>query len=324
MKAAVVQEFGQAPSYTEVPDPVPVAGAVVAAVAAAALTNLSRMLVAGTHYGSAELTPPVIPGQDAVVTLADGRRCYAVAAAGHGMFAERALVHPGALLDVPEHLDAVTAAAAPNPGLSAWLSLQHGAQPARGANLLVLGATGVTGALAVQLAKREFGAGHVVAVGRDRQRLDWLSGVGADAVITLGADDLGEAVAAAHRQRPFDAVLDYLWGEPAEQVLAALGNTGLAGGYHPVRFVQIGQMAGPRIGLDAGLLRSSAITLCGIGYGSVPAQAWAVARTEFLPRLFADLAAGELHLATRAEPLADVERVWTRPEPSGTRVVFVP
>ena len=324
MKAAVVREFGQAPVYTDVADPVPADGTVVGVVQAAALTNLTRMLVAGNHYGSADLVPPVVAGYDGVVALPDGRRGYATALPGHGMLAERALVNLAALLEIPENLDAVTAAAAPNPSMSAWLALRDGAQLAPGANLLVLGATGVTGALAVQLAKRDFGAARVVAAGRDPDRLAWLRTVGADAVITLGADELGPAVAQAHRQRPFDAVLDYLWGEPAEQVLAALGNTGLGGAYHPVRFVQIGQMAGPRIGLDAGLLRSTAITLSGIGIGSIAPAAWAAARTEFLPALFAALAAGELQLATRAEPLAEVETVWSRREPSGTRVVFVP
>jgi len=163
-----------------------------------------------------------------------------------------------------------------------------------------------------------------VAVGRDADRLDWLRGAGADEVIRLGHDDLAARVAAAHRERPFDAVIDYLWGEPAEQVLSALGNQGLGATAHPTQFIQVGTMAGPTINLAGGILRSAAVTLRGVGLGSVPIEVLQQANQEFLPRLFALLAAGQLQLATQRQPLADVEKVWTQREPSGTRVVFTP
>lgn len=143
-------------------------------------------------------------------------------------------------------------------------------------------------------------------------------------MIRLGHDDLTARVAAAHRDRPFDAVIDYLWGEPAEQVLAALGNQGLGADVHATQFIQVGTMAGPTVNLAGGILRSAAVTLRGVGIGSVPIQMLAQANQEFLPRLFAMLAGGEVELATRPEPLADVEKVWTQRESSGTRVVFTP
>ena len=121
--------------------------------------------------------------------------------------------------------------------------------------MLVLGATGVTGSIAVQLAKSAFGAGRVVVAGRDTSRLDWLRTVGADDAIALKSEDLGARVGALHAERPFDAVLDYLWGEPAEQVLAALAATHPAAHYHATRFVQIGSMAGLTMTLPAGILR---------------------------------------------------------------------
>lgn len=163
----------------------------------------------------------------------------------------------------------------------------------------------------------------MVAVGRDPGRLDWLRSVGAD-TIRLGHDDLRAQVAAAHRGRPFDAVIDYLWGDPAEQVLSALGNEGLAPTFHPTRYVQVGQMAGPTINLAAGILRSAGVTLTGVGIGSVPLDVLARARTEVLPRLFAMIADGRLQVTTQPQPLADVEATWNRGEPSGTRVVFTP
>ena len=119
-------------------------------------------------------------------------------------------------------------------------------------------------------------------------------------------------------------MLDYLWGEPAEQVLDALTNTGLHAGYHSTRYVQIGAMAGPTIELPAAALRSAGIEMVGVGIGSVPPQAHARASTELLPTLFAMVADGSLQLTADVHPLADVERLWTAKEPSGTRVVLVP
>lgn len=324
MKAAVVETLGRPPVYADFAEPSARDGAEVATVEAAALTNLVRGLVSGLHFASAELPLPSVAGVDGVARLPDGRRVYSGAVRPHGMMAERTLIDPRGAVEIPDDVDAVTAAAAPNPGMSAWMSLEHCAQARPGHHLLVLGATGVTGSMAVQLAKKTFGVGRVVVAGRDPDRLEWLESVGADEVIRLGDDDLGARVAAAHRIRPFDAVLDYLWGEPAEQVLAALSNNALLASFHATRFVQIGSMAGADITLPAGILRSAGIKLVGLGPGSVPFEVLMRARSEFLPRLFAMVAAGELHLATQRRPLADVEGAWTQREPSGTRVVFTP
>jgi NADPH:quinone reductase-like Zn-dependent oxidoreductase len=324
MKAAVVEALGRPPTYTDFPEPAERDGAVVARVEAAAMTNLARGLVSGSHYASGGLALPSVAGVDGVARLADGRRVYTGPVSPYGMMAERTLIEPRAAVDVPDGLDAVTAAAAPNPGMSAWMSLEHSAQVQPEHHLLVLGATGVTGALAVQLAKSVFGVERVVAVGRDAARLEWLQSVGADDVIRLGSEDLRARVAAAHRDRPFDAVLDYLWGEPAEQVLTALSNDTLLAGFHATRFVQVGQMAGATITLSAGTLRSAGISLAGLGPGSVPLDVLMRARTEVVPQLFGMLAAGRLQLTTHRESLENVAAVWTQREPSGTRVVFTP
>jgi NADPH:quinone reductase-like Zn-dependent oxidoreductase len=324
MKAAVVNDWGQTPIYADHPEPQARDGVVVAAVEASALTNLSRGLVSGKHYASKDIQLPAIPGVDGVIRFEDGRRAYTGALPPYGLMAERTLVDPNAALELPEGIDSVTAAAIPNPGMSAWMSLEYAAAVGAGDHVLVLGATGVTGSMAVQLAKSVFGAGRVVAAGRDTTRLQWLRDAGADDAITLGSEDLGARVAAQHAERPFDAVLDYLWGEPAEQVLAALGTSQLAASYHATRFVQIGSMAGLTMNLPAGILRSAGITMSGIGLGSVPPEVMAKARTEALPRLFAMVATGDLQLRTQARPLADVEQVWTAAEPSGTRVVLTP
>lgn len=324
MKAAVVDQWGKPPTYTDFTDPSPRDGAVVIAVEACALTNLTRGLVSGNHYASKEIQLPVIAGVDGVGRLADGRLVYTGALAPFGMMAERTLINPDAATPLPDAVDPVTAAAIPNPGLSAWMSLDYAAAVKPGAHVLVLGATGVTGSVAVQLAKSVFGAQRVVAAGRNPQRLQWLRSVGADDVIRIGEDDLTGRIAAAHAEQPFDAVLDYLWGEPAAEVLAALASSHPAADYHATRFVQIGSMAGPTLNLSAGILRGNAISLVGLGLGSVPLDVLGRARTEALPRLLAMVGAGELHIETKQRPLAEVADAWSSREPSGTRVVLTP
>jgi NADPH:quinone reductase-like Zn-dependent oxidoreductase len=139
----------------------------------------------GKHHASKEIQLPAIAGFDGVARLADGRRVYTGAVAPYGMMAERTLVNPHGAVELPEHVDSVTAAAVPNPGMSAWMSLEHAAAVQPGDNVLVLGATGVTCSMAVQLARTVFGAGRVVVAGRNISRLDWLRTVGADDAIAL-------------------------------------------------------------------------------------------------------------------------------------------
>src|SRR5699024_754564 len=208
---------------------------------------------------------------------------------------------------------------------AAWFSLAHapGVQP--GASVLVLGATGVTGALAVQLAKHQFGAGQVTAVGRDEARLHSLADQGADRVIRIGdLSDLGGTVRALHTERPIDVVLDYIWGPPAEQVLGALGNEELAAGFHRTRYVQIGEGAGATIELPAAVLRSAGVELVGQGAGSVPKEAFARVLPEILPALFELLDRGVLGVQTVERPLAGVADAWLEPTSSGVRTVLVP
>lgn len=324
MKAAVVTEWGQSPTYTDFADPQAGDGTVAATVEASALTNLTKALISGKHYASGELTLPAIPGVDGVARLDDGRRVYTGAVAPYGMMAERTLISAHGLVELPDGVDAVTAAAVPNPGISAWAALEFAAAVQPGQNVLVLGATGVTGSMAVQLAKSVFGAGRVIVTGRNESRLQWLRTVGADEAINLGDADVSEQIGALHAARPFDAVLDYLWGDPAAKALAALAASHPAAHYHRTRFVQIGSMAGADITLPAAILRGTGITMSGVGIGSVPPEVLARIRSEALPRLFDMVAAGAIELRTLTRPLAEVTDAWTTAEPSGTRVVLTP
>lgn len=321
MKAAIVEGLGRPPVYGEAAEPRASDGEVVAQVCAAALKNIERSLVDGSHYASRRLPLPGPIGLDAVVRLPDGRRVYAGAKPPGGAMAERLAVDPNVTVELPGAVGDAEAAALPNAGISAWFALEYAGAIRPGQSVLVLGATGVTGALAVQLAKNRFGADRVVAAGRDAERL---AALGADATIRIGPDGIGDDVRRLHAERPFDLVIDYLWGAPAEQTLRALANDDLAADFHRTRYVQVGEMAGPSIDLPAAVLRSAGIELVGQGGGSVPREAFARVLPEVLPALFTMLADGTISVDARVRPLAEVADAWTAPVPSGARVVFTP
>src|SRR5690606_864427 len=183
--------------------------------------------------------------------------------APYGAMADLAPAPSAWLMPVPDALDDVTAAALPNPGVSAWLSLAHGAELRPGETVLVLGATGVTGRLAVQAAKLQ-GAGRVVAAGRDPKSLARLAELGADATVKLDdpGTDLVEAFA-AEAGDGYDVVVDYLWGAPAEAAIRSVGRGDLERAAKRTRYLQVGEMAGGTISLPAGVLRSSRLEIKG-------------------------------------------------------------
>jgi NADPH:quinone reductase-like Zn-dependent oxidoreductase len=184
--------------------------------------------------------------------------------------------------------------------MAAWLALARRAQLAAGENVLILGATGASGRLAVQIAKL-LGAGRVVAAGRNRRVLETLRDLGADATVPLDGDLAG----AIDR---IDVIIDYLWGSPTERVLAALARTGLTHTARRVRLIQVGESAGAHLTLPAGLLRGSGLEIYGSGAGTIPIAEVVAA----LPR-FIELAASEaLTIAVHTVPLADVQEAWER------------
>lgn len=302
----------------------------VAQVRASAIKNIERALTSGTHYASARIPLPARVGVDAVVTLPVGRRVYTGMPPPGGAMAERIAVDPRTVVEVPHGLDDAAAAALPNPGVSAWLALEHAGRIQPGQCVLVLGGTGVTGGLAAQLARHRFDAGRVVVAGRNPDRLRRLHELGcADATIHIGdngggAAALPHAVARMHAERPFDLILDYLWGVPAEQTLHALAGDDLAAEAHRIRYVQVGEMAGSGIELRAAVLRSAGIELVGQGGGSLPREALAKVGSEILPALFTMLADHTIGIETIIRPLSQVTAAWAEPVPSGARVVLTP
>ena len=283
-------------------------------VAAAAISQVAKSRASGMHY-SAQNAFPFVAGIDGVGRLADGRRVYFVLPrAPHGSMAEETAVPADHCIPLPDDLDDVTAAAIANPGMSSWAAFTERARLTAGETVLVNGATGAAGRLAVQIA-RHLGAKKVIATGRD---LDALDAVEADTTIPLSGDEdaLEERFAAAFAEG-VDVVIDYLWGKSAERLLIAGAKAGADA--VPIRYVEIGSASGQTITLPGAVLRASAIVLMGSGTGSVPLDHLLAATADLLA---ATVRSG-FEIATKTIPLVDVDTAWatTAGQP---RIVLTP
>lgn len=320
MKAAVLHAFGETPRYVDFPDPVAEGEEMVVPVRAVALKNIDRGRASGVHYDKHTLLPAVV-GVDGIVVMPDGSRVYSgMPRAPYGMMAQLAPVGPRFRIPVPNGVDDATATALPNAAMSSWLALKERASLVPGQTVLVMGATGASGKLAVQVAKH-LGAGRVVAVGRNETVLASMLDQGADAIVPLdrSAAEVVRALREAQGEG-YDVVLDYLWGPPMELLLQALMGHDLNAVPHHTRIVQIGEMAGASIQLRGGVLRSSAIEMVGSGGGSVRPAAIMAAIGE----IFNLAAQGLFTIDTVSVPLSEVESAWKRPAHDGKRVVLVP
>lgn len=319
MNAAFVESFQSPPRYAQFEDPAPQAGESAVRVLAAGLHPIVKALAKGTHYGSTGKLP-FIPGLDGVGRLEDGRRVFfGVARPPFGSMAERSLARPPFLFPLPDAIDDAEGAALGNPAMSSWAALEFRARFVAGECVLILGATGVAGQLAVQIAKRK-GARRVIACGRNPAALEKTKSLGADGAISLELPH-DELVGALREEfaSGVDVVLDYLWGAPAEATLEAIAQKGLSHAAARIRYVQIGQSAGANISLAAATLRSSGLEILGSGFGSASLEDLARSIGEF----FAEAAKKRFEIRVRTFPLRDVTRAWDASD-SGERFVFVP
>jgi NADPH:quinone reductase-like Zn-dependent oxidoreductase len=318
MQAAVLHELGSAPCHEKFADPVVREGEALIRVLAASLKQIDRGMASGKHYASyREL--PVVCGVDGVGRLDTGERVlFGGCRRPFGAMAEKTVAPRAFCFPVPDGLDDATAAALPNPAGSSWLPLKWRAKLKPGETVLVLGATGAAGTLAVQIAKL-LGAGRVIAAGRNPRKLEATKSLGADVTIQLEQteENLIAAFAAAAKDG-IDIVLDYLWGAPTEALVEALTGHDLAAESRTTRLIEIGAVAGPTISLPGAALRSSGLEIYGSGGGSVSMQAI----MEAVPQILEHGARGTLTLETKKVPLADVEKAWN--EKADRRVVFIP
>jgi NADPH:quinone reductase-like Zn-dependent oxidoreductase len=324
VKAAVLHAFGQVPRWEEFPEPVRGDGEEPIEVTAAPLNNIDRVRADGSHYSvrSGEYAADGLPAVSGVIgagRLPSGQRV--LFSSEHGTMAQYSAARPQMTFPIPGGLDDAVAAAAWNPGLSAWLTLGWRCKPEPGQTVLILGATGVTGKLAVQAA-RHFGAGRIVAAGRNQQVLDILPRLGADAVIKLGQPDdlLAADFATQAGDHGYDIVLDYLWGHPAEVFLGSIEHHDVQLRSRRVRLLQAGDMAGPVISLPAAVLRSAGLEILGAGTGTMPPADVVIG---MLRELLDLLASGKIHIDIERVPLSAVGEVWGRDQ-QGCRPVFIP
>ena len=319
MYAAVVRSFDHSPRYESFDNPVAKGGnELLVDVLAAGLHPRVRAGASGSHYTSTHALP-LIPGVDAVGRLPDGQMVYFVAPdTALGTMADQAVIDRRQSVPLPAGVDPIIVAAAMNPAMSSWLALRKRIIFEAGKSVLILGATGSAGQMAIQIAKR-LGAHQVIAAGRDAELLNTLPDLGADTIISLAgdpeqmADRVGEAAA------DVDVVIDYVWGKPAELIMPALLMR-RSERDRAIDWIHIGSTAGTTLALRSELLRAANFRILGSGQGSI-STADIVAE---LPALVEELAAGHLTVNARAVPLSEVEATWNAATPRSQRIVFTP
>lgn len=303
MQAAVLHQLGEVPRFEAFADPPVEAGDVLVRVAAAAIKPIDLVMASGRHHLS-PLILPAVCGTDGVGYLDTGERVYfAGMRAPFGAMAQYASASCVAM--IPDEVDNLTAAAIVGPALAAWLPLRWRADVKPDETILIVGASGMQGRMAVQAA-RVLGAGRVIAAGH---RQDVLARLGADATVDLRLPPtaLHEAFA-SHAVQGIDVVVDFVWGSVAEVLIGAL-TASASRSQRGVRMVSAGEVAGDLIVLPGASLRDSRIELMGSGpaNGPMPDEL-----EDMIERILKHSAAGAFSIETEMVPLAEVGRAWER------------
>ncbi|MGQ7887191.1 quinone oxidoreductase family protein [Paenibacillus sp. WC2504] len=319
MHAAVVRSLDTAPKYEIVDTPIPSEkNEVLIDVIAAGLHPRVRSQANGSHYTSSDQLP-LVPGIDGVGRMANGQFIYFVAPdSSIGTFAEKAVIDTRRSVALPDDVDPIRIAAAMNPAMSSWVAIRRRIDFQQGQKVLILGATGNSGQMAVQIAKL-LGASQVIGAGRDENRLNGLKDLGADVTVSLAGDPEEAADRLGEIASEVDVVIDYLWGKPAElAMLPLLKNRSERS--RALSWIQIGSIAGPTAAVPSVALRSANFCLLGSGQGSVSTSGYVAE----LPSLIDVIAAGKLEVNSISLPLSKVEEVWNDAVYAGQRVVFIP
>lgn len=320
MKAAVMFQKGEMPQYTDFPEPtVENNDELLISVKAAAIKHLDKSKASGKHYSAKQdISQARVIGGDGVGLLEDGTRVFALGVSG--MIAEKAIIEKNGMIKLPEGIDNATAAALPNAVAGSAMALLFRAGMKAGETVLINGATGFTGKVAVQVAKH-YGVKKIIAAGRNEQSLQSLKELGADEIIRI-SDDAAfiSQIQKVNRETPIDIILDYLWGHTAELIFDALKGEGSF--THKVRFVSIGSVAGDKIQLSAEILRSVDLQLSGSGLGSWTRDEMQELFTKIIPEMFQLAAENKLKVETVMVKLEDIGKLWDMEVPGGKRLVI--
>jgi NADPH:quinone reductase-like Zn-dependent oxidoreductase len=321
MKAAVMYKNGELPQFANVPEPtIKQDDELLVTVKAVAIKHYDKTRAAGKHYSNESKAEATIIGGDGVFQMEDGTRIYGIGMGG--TIAEKAVIHKDRIVKIPDALDDLTAAALPNAIIGAAMGLRFKANIQAGDVVLINGATGFTGRVAVQLAKY-YGAKKVIATGRNEKSLSDLCGLGADQVISLlqWDEELANQLHLAHKETPFNVIIDYLWGHSAEIILNSLKGNGSFTA--KTRFVSIGSLAGDVIQLSAENLRSVDLQLSGSGLGAWSKLEVHQLITTILPEMLELAAQGKLKVDTVPVKLENIHDAWDSEVPDGKRLVIV-
>lgn len=301
MKAAIITSPGAQPRYGDFAEPAAGEGEIVVTVKAAPISPIVRVRAAQADIGDAG----VVAGIDGVGTMPDGRRVYFLfPKAPFGALAERTLVPAALTVPVPDGLDDPAAAAVATSGLASWVALTRRAPMVAGQTVLVTGANGAAGRIALDIA-RHLGAGHTIAVARSAAKLQGLS---ADTGIALDAPDADRALKAVFDDG-VDIVLDFVWGETAGRLIgAATAGRGSPGGEARTRYLVLGTSGGLTVPLSGYGFQSSGIELLGSGIGSVPVRDYLAAAGELLGAAVSTALSPRYDVAR----LCDIASIWGR------------
>ncbi|MGO9381828.1 MAG: zinc-binding alcohol dehydrogenase family protein [Mycobacterium sp.] len=317
MYAAVVTSFDRPPAYREFPCPTPqTSDAILVDVIASCLHPRVRSQADGSHYASSgEL--PLVPGIDGVGRAPDGAlRYFVLPDITMGAMAEQTVIDQRRSVALPDDADPVVVAAGVNPVMSSWIALRRRIDFEPGQTVLVLGATGSSGRMAVQVAKR-LAASHIIGAGRHARRLSVLTGLGADSTVQL--DNAAAVSDLAQAARDVDVVVDYLWGPITADVMAGIAGSRSDPG-KPLTWIEIGSVAGPSADIPSAALRAVRLQIVGSGQGSVPTSD-IVAE---VPTIIDEIISGTFDIDARAVPLAEVENAWRDTTTTNQRIVITP
>jgi len=322
MKAAVIYQRGEMPQCVDFPEPtVHDDDELLVSVKAAAIKHLDKSRASGKHYSTKnDLSQAKVIGGDGVALLENGTRVYAIGVGG--MIAEKAVIEKSRMVPLPAGIDDATAAALPNAVIGSAMGIRFRAGMKQGETVLINGATGFTGKIAVQIAKH-YGAENIIVTGRNEESLQSMLLLGANEIVSVKQNDdtFVSQIKNIHNNTPIDIIIDYLWGHTAELILSAL--KGKDSFTHKTRFVSIGAVTGDIIELSAENLRSVDLQLCGSGLGSWTKDQMQKLFAEILPEMFHLAANKKLKVDTISVDLQDIERLWDMAVPDGKRLVVM-
>ena len=225
------------------------------------------------------------------------------------------------IIPIPEELDFSLAAALPNAVMGSAMALKFKAGIQKGNTVLINGATGITGRIAVQVAKL-YGAQKIVVTGRNEESLQSLLELGADEAVSLKMDDhnFKQKIKKIHKESPIDIVLDYIWGHSVEMILSAFKGDGTFS--HKTKLVNIGGMSGDTIQLSSQILRGTDIQISGSGLGSWTKEESSLLFLEIIPEMFQAAVDGKIKMETQEVDIKNIEAAWNGEIQSGKRLVI--